>query len=551
MIDRRRFIGATVAGGASLALGSGCMPESANDTDQGRPFQPGTFALEEADVTELQRSMAVGERTARSITELYLARIEELNLRGPELRAIIETNPDALAISDALDAERSSGNVRGPLHGIPVVVKDNIDTADRMTTTAGSLALEGSIPPRDAFIVEKLREAGAIILGKANLSEWANYRGDRSTSGWSARGGQCRNPYALNRTPSGSSSGSGAAAAANLCALAVGTETTGSIMSPAATNGVVGIKPTVGLWSRSGVIPISHVQDTAGPMTRTVRDAAILLGAATGADPRDVATSASVGNAELDYTTFLEVDGLRGARIGVLRAYENAPELGSSLEFSTEVTTLLEEALSVMRDLGAEVVDPANIRLPDDFPFSDQGMAMGSEFKAGMNAYLATLGADAPVKSVEEIIAFNVANADREMPHFGQERIERAQASRPLTDPEYVSTRTAIHRGAGPEGIDRLLREHELDAIVAPTRGPAVLIDHILGDVRDQGFGPLMAALAGYPSLTVPMGFVSGLPVGLSFFAGAWSEPTLLRLAYSFEQATGHRHPPTFAETLG
>ena len=552
MIDRRRFLSATVASGAGMVLGSGCTPGSPGAPPQQEPNQVPPFELDEVDVAELQRSMSSGERTARSITELYLGRIEELNAQGPELRAIIETNPDAIAIAEALDAERAAGELRGPLHGIPVVIKDNIDTNDRMTTTAGSLALEGSVPPRDSYLVERLRQAGAIVLAKANLSEWANYRGARSTSGWSARGGQCRNPYALDRTPWGSSAGSGVAAAANLCALAIGTETGGSIMAPSSANGVVGIKPTVGLWSRSGIIPISHIQDTAGPMTRTVRDGAILLGALTGVDPRDGATAASAGHAEVDYTRFLDAAGLNGARIGVLRAYENPPPgLAASLRFDPYVTTLFDEALSVMREAGAVVVDPTNLRLSEDSPVTDRVSVVATEFKAGINAYLAGLGPDAPVKTLAEIIDFNVAHADREMPHFGQERMEAAQASGPLTDPEYQAMRAAIHQAVGPDGIDRVLLEHELDAIVVPTVGPPPFIDHILGDRVDQGFGYALVPVIGYPSVSVPMGFMSGLPLGLCFFGTAWSEPTLLRLAYSFEQATGHRRRPTFAETLG
>jgi amidase len=544
MVDRRRFIGTMAAGGAGLALGTtGCAPgEPGAGTEQGG--QPGTvrpFELDEITVSELQASMESGERTARSITETYLRRIEELDGQGPELRSIIETNPDALALADELDADRRAGNVRGPLHGIPVAIKDNIDTADRMTTTAGSLALEGSIPSRDSFLAERLRAAGAIILAKANMSEWAYFRGYRATSGWSARGGQCRNPYALNRNPCGSSSGSGVAVSANLVPLTIGTETGGSIMCPSSINGVVGIKPTVGLWSRSGVIPISHSQDTAGPMARTVRDAAILLGPLTGVDPRDEATAASAGNALTDYTQFLDPDGLRGARIGVARSFTG---------FDPRIVGLFENAIDAMRAAGAVIVDPANL---DASAWNDplSLVLLEYEFKADLNAYLATLGPDAPVRTLADVIAFNEANADGEMPHFGQERMHDAQARGPLTDPEYLNARATIQRNNRENGIDRLMGEHDLDAIVAPTMDLAWPTDHIKGDRLEGGSSAGPAAIAGYPDISVPMGFVKGLPVGLSFFGRAWSEPTLLRVAYAYEQATNHRRAPTFAATLG
>ena len=410
-MDRRQFVGTTVAGGAGLALCGGCTAEAAEQPLLRASSQVRPFELDEVDVAELQRSLASGERTSRSITELYIGRIEALNLQGPELRAIIEINPDALAIADELDAERAAGNVRGPLHGIPVAVKDNIDTHDRMTTTAGSLALEGSIPAQDSFAAQKLREGGAIILAKANLSEWANFRGSPSTSGWSARGGQCRNPYALDRNPCGSSAGSGVAASSSLAALTIGTETNGSIICPSSINGIVGIKPTVGLWSRSGIIPISHSQDTAGPMCRTVRDAAILLGALTGTDSRDVATSASQGNSYTDYTQFLNSAGLQGARVGAARNFTG---------FSSKVTALFEEALDAMRSEGAIVVDPANLNV-DQSTRALSSLLLQYEFKANLNAYLKSLGPEARVKSLADVIAFNEQNADREMPYFGQE----------------------------------------------------------------------------------------------------------------------------------
>jgi len=543
-MDRRRFLGTGAAAGAGFALGSGaCAPSDApaGGSMSGADTQIPAFELDEVTVTELQASMASGERTARSITELYLGRIEALDGRGPELRSIIELNPDALQIADELDAERAAGNVRGPLHGIPVAIKDNLDTHDGMTTTAGSLALEGSIPPQDSFLAAKLREAGAIILAKANMSEWAYFRGYRATSGWSARGGQCRNPYALNRNPCGSSSGSGVAVSANLVPLTIGTETGGSIMCPSSINGVVGIKPTVGLWSRSGVIPISHSQDSAGPMARTVRDAAVLLGPLTGVDPRDEATNASAGNSHGDYTQFLDPDGLRGARIGVARSFPFQ---------EPRVYDLFEDALAAMRDAGAILVDPTNL---DASAWNDplSLVLLEYEFKHDLNAYLAGLGPDAPVKSLEEVIAFNEANAALEMPYFGQERLYDSQARGPLTDPEYLEAKRTVQRATREDGIDRLIREYNLDAIVAPTRDIAWVTDHIAGDRLDGGSSAGPAAIAGYPDISVPMGFVSGLPVGISFFGGAWTEPMLLRIAYAFEQATNHRQAPTFAPTLG
>ena len=546
MIDRRRFIGASAAGGAAAALGvQGCAPDtstgSGGDEARSAASPPPPFELDEVTVAELQAAMESGERTARSITQLYLERIEALDRQGPELRSVIEVNPEALEIADRLDEERRVSGPRGPLHGVPVALKDNIDTHDRMTTTAGSLALEGSIPPQDAFVVQRLREAGAIVLAKLNMSEWAYFRGERATSGWSARGGQCRNPYALDRNPCGSSSGSGVAAAANLAALTIGTETGGSIMCPSSINGIVGIKPTVGLWSRSGVIPISHSQDTAGPMCRTLRDAAVLLGPLTGVDPRDPATEASRGAAHDDYAAFLDPQGMEGARIGAARSFGG---------FSPEEWALFDEALAAMRAGGAEVVDPANLPAAawnDEQPL----LVLEYEFKANMNAYLSSLGPDAPVRTLAEIIDFNERNADREMPFFGQERLVASQARGPLTDPEYLNAVSAIQRGAREDGIDALMDSHDLDAIVAPTRSVAWKTDHIVGDRLTGGSSAGVAAIAGYPDITVPMGFVSGLPVGVSFFGRRWSEPTLLRIAYGYEQATSHRTPPTFAATLG
>ncbi len=541
-MNRRAFLQTTAAGAAGLTASAACAPPGSEAPSGGEAQDAApAFEFDEVTTPELQQMMESGEHTARSIAEAYIARIEALDRQGPELRSMIEINPDALEIADELDAERAAGQVRGPLHGIPVALKDNLDTHDRMTTTAGSLALEGSIPPQDSFVAEHLRAAGAILLGKANMSEWAYFRGERATSGWSARGGQCRNPYALDRNPCGSSSGSGVAASANLCALTVGTETGGSIMCPSSSNGIVGIKPTVGLWSRSGIIPISHSQDTAGPMTRTVTDAAILLGGAVGVDPRDEATSRSEGNFHTDYTRFLDEAGLQGARIGVARSFTG---------FDPRITTLFDEAIAAMRDAGAVIVDPANLpeaAWNDEMPL----LVLEYEFKADLNAYLATLGEEAPVRTLEEIIEFNEQNADREMPHFGQQRMIASQARGPLSDEAYLNAVRTIQRANREDGIDALAGEHQLDAIIAPTRDLPWVTDHIKGDRLDGGSSAGPAAIAGYPDISVPMGFVKGLPVGVSFFGPAWTEPMLIRVAYAFEQATQHRRAPSLAPTLG
>ena len=544
-MNRRHFLGSSALGGVGLVASQAACTQPAVAPAAPSPVTGNEpFELHEATIADLQAAMRAGTRTARSITELYLARIEALNRQGPELRAIIETNPEALEIADQLDAERKAGKVRGPLHGIPVALKDNIDTHDRMTTTAGSLALEGSIPPRDSFVAQKLREAGAILLAKANMSEWAYWRGMHASSGWSARGGQCRNPYALDRTPCGSSSGSGSAASANLAAVTIGTETGGSIICPSSINGIVGLKPTVGLWSRAGIIPISHSQDSAGPMTRTVRDAAILLGVVCGVDPRDPATSASDGRFHPDYTTFLDPAGLKGARLGIVRNISG---------FDERVIALFNRAIDDLKAAGAVIVDPANL------PNMDSGSVfqelpttvLNYEFKANINRYFESLGPAAPVKNLAELIRFNDTHRDREMPFFGQERLVISEATSSIDAPEYRKAVETIQRLTRAEGIDAVMNQHRLDALVAPTASPAWLTDHIRGDRFDGGDSAGTAAIAGYPDITVPMGLVSGLPVGISFFGRAWSEPTLLRIAYGYEQASKRRQPPTFQATLG
>jgi amidase len=491
------------------------------------------FPLEEATIGQLQEWLRDGRYTSRALVEAYLARIDALDRRGPGLHAMLDLNPDALAIADSLDAERRAGRVRGPLHGIPIVIKDNIDTHDRMTTTAGSLALEGSIAPRDAFIVERLRRAGAILLGKTNLSEWANFRGSQSSSGWSARGGQVRNPYALDRSPCGSSSGTGAAVSANFAAVGIGTETDGSIVCPSSANGLVGIKPTVGLVSRSGIIPISHNQDTAGPMARTVADAAILLGAMTGIDPRDDATEASRGRMLTDYTRFLDAGALKGARIGVARV--------GFTGYSPETDRIFDAALEAMRGAGAVIVDSLAIPHADEYGEAE-GIVLHYDFKHDLDAYLATLGPGARVKTLQEVIDFNREHADEELRYFGQEEMIQAQASGPLTDRKYVEALAKAKR-LSRLGIDSLMAAKRLDAIVAPTGSPAWTIDLVNGD-HFLGASSSIAAVSGYPSITVPAGFSFGLPVGISFFAGAWHEPQLIRLAYAFEQATKVRRAP-------
>jgi amidase len=500
----------------------------------------GPFPLEEVTAAQLQEWMTSGRYTARQIAEMYVRRIEAIDRAGPALRSVIEVNPDALALADALDAERKATGPRGPLHGIPVLIKDNIDTGDRMMTTAGSLALEGSHPAKDAFVVERLRAAGVLILGKTNLSEWANFRSTHSSSGWSGRGGQVRNPYVLDRNPCGSSSGTGTAIAANLAAIGVGTETDGSIVCPSGVNGLVGIKPTVGLVSRSGIVPISHTQDTAGPMARTVADAALLLGAMAGVDATDAATTATAAYARRDYTRNLDAGALKGARIGVARK--------QYFGYSGAADRLVNQALEDMKARGAVIIDPADIPTASKMDACEIEVLL-YEFKAGLNKYLGSLGSASPVHSLADLIAFNEREKAREMPYFGQELFLQAQKKGPLTTPAYRTAAATCRAAARAQGIDLVMRRHRLDAIVAPTGSPAWTTDLINGD-HFTGASSTPAAVAGYPSITVPAGETLGLPVGLSFIGRAWSEPRLIALAYAYEQATKHRRPPTFQTRL-
>jgi amidase len=488
------------------------------------------FEWRNATIRSLGEALAAGKVTSRALCEAYLARIAALN---PTLNAILEVNSEALAIADALDRERASTGARGPLHGIPLVVKDNLDTGDTMETTAGSLALLGSKAPHDAFVVTRLRAAGAVVLAKSNLSEWANMRSTRSSSGWSARGGQGHNAYSFERSPLGSSSGSGIAVAADLCAAAVGTETDGSIVAPSSVEALVGLKPTVGLLSRTGIIPISATQDTPGPMTRTVEDAALLLAAMMGDDSEDPAVQAAGRKAEKDYTRFLDKDGLKGARIGV------AAKLAGAVP---GVQRLFAAAKADMARLGAVMVE--GVELEVNSLFDSESEVLLFELKAGMASYLSKRRPGSPMKSLADLIAFNVKNAEREMPQFGQELFEQAQARGPLTDPKYRRALEVCRLGARTKGIDAAMKKHRLDAIIAPTMDPAWLIDPVFGD-RSAAAAYSAAAMAGYPSLTVPMGDTAGLPVGLLFFASAWSEGALLRFGYAYEQGTLHRRPPT------
>jgi len=539
-VTRRVFLRTTAAGGALAVSGPmACVPAPAETATQ----PAGDFPLEEVTLEALQGAMTSGEWTAAALVDAYLERIDAVNLEGPALRAIIEVNPEARDIAAALDRERGDTGPRGPLHGVPVVLKDNIDTADAMTTTAGSLALEGWRPPRDAGVAERLRAAGAVLIAKANLSEWANFRSTRSSSGWSARGGQCRNPYVLDRNPCGSSSGSGVAVSANLTALAIGTETDGSIVCPSSATGVVGIKPTVGLLSRAGIIPISHTQDTPGPIARTVHDAAVLLGVLAGTDPRDPATAEADRRGLSDYTPFLDPAGAGGRRIGVARRL---------FGFHDAVDAIMASALEALREAGAVLVDPVDLRAG-----AGASAALGAaetdvllyEFKADLDAYLGARPPSAEVRSLADLIGFNERNAAVEMPYFGQERLLAAEAKGPLSEPAYLAAVATARDLSREAGIDRVMDQYRLDALLAPTGGPAWTTDLVNGD-HFGGGSSAYPAVAGYPNVSVPAGEVHGLPVGLSFFGRAWSEPTLIGIAYAFEQATGARLVPRFRPTV-
>jgi amidase len=528
-MDRRNFVGLGVAGAAAAVLAKDALAKDALAAPHA-----GAGILE-AGVLEQQARMKAGTLSSHALVTQYLARIAAIDQAGPRINSVIELNPDALAIATEMDQERSAGKLRGPLHGIPVLLKDNIATADRMSTSAGSLALEGVRAVRDSHVAAQLRAAGAVILGKTNLSEWANLRSTHSTSGWSARGGLTRNPYALDRNTSGSSSGSGAAMAASLATLAVGTETDGSIVSPASTCGLVGIKPTLGLVSRSGIIPIAHSQDTAGPMTRTVSDAALLLEALAGVDARDPITKDAAGKG--GYAAALVPGGLKGKRLGVARNFFGSYD---------KLDATIEQALLVLKAQGAILVD---VTVPNMDKYGDSELeVLLYEFAPGLASYLKDYAPGAPVKNMADVIAFNIKNSAREMEHFGQEYLVKAQAKGDLASKEYVDALANNHRYARAEGIDQVMKEHQLDALVAPTGGPAWLTDFVNGDHYGGSFST-PAAVAGYPHVTVPAGYVYGLPVGLSFVGGAFSEAQLIGMAYAYEQATLHRKAPRFSQS--
>lgn len=539
--SRRKFLqhAAIASTVTTLYPALGAAREIAAET-KSAPQDVKPFELDEITIADLQDGMNSGRFTARTLVEKYSARVAEVDKNGLAINAVIEMNPDAISIAEELDRERKIKGPRGPLHGIPLLIKDNIDTADRMMTTAGSLALVGSKPPKDSFVAQKLRAAGAVILGKTNLSEWANIRCSHSTSGWSGRGGLTKNPYALDRNPCGSSSGTGAGISANLAAVGIGTETDGSIVCPSSANGLAGFKPTVGLVSRSGIVPISHSQDGAGPMCRTVRDAAILLSVLTGVDPDDAATSASAGKSQTDYAQFCDPNGLKGSRIGVARKY---------FGFNDAVDALMEQAIDVMKKQGATIVDPADVETLGKFDDSELLVFM-YELKADLNAYLARLGPSAPVRTLKDIIEFNERNHSKEMPYFGQDLFVKAENKGPLTEKAYLDALAKNHQLARTEGIDAVMDKNHLDVLVGPTGGPAWLTDLVNGD-HSVGGSSNSAAVAGYPNINVTAGYISGLPVGISFFGRAWSEPALIKVAYSFEQATKARQAPRFLPTIG
>lgn len=491
--------------------------------------------MKEYTINEIQSLMEKGDLSAEKLTKLYLSRIQEIDKQGPKLNAIIEINPEAIKVAKILDEERKNKTIRGPLHGVPVIIKDNINTADKMQTTAGSLAFKGFYAPEDAFIVKKLRDAGAVIIAKANLSEWANFRSNRSTSGWSSRGGQTLNPYVLDRNPCGSSSGSAVAVAANLCSVAIGTETDGSVICPSHTNSIVGIKPTVGLVSRTGIIPISHNQDTAGSMARTVQDAAILLNVIKGIDPDDYSTTKHKEDLPIDYTEFLDANGLKGARIGVARNYFGKNDL---------VDKIIEVSIGKMKELGVVIIDPVEIKTLNDINEIEFQVLL-YDFKNDINEYLAKYGPINSLRNINDIIKFNNDHREVVMPYFGQEAFILATEKDSIESEEYKEALERCHRLTRDEGIDAVLKEHQLDAIIAPSGGAAWLIDYINGD-HSTGGSSSAAAVSGYPNITVPAGYIHGLPVGISFFSGAFQEPKLLKIAYSFEQATKIRKSPEF-----
>ena len=536
-MNRRNFLRNGSLAGFTLPT---LINETAHATFESKNYNGDNEAkdvdLNEVTIEELQMKMQSGELTSKAITQWYLKRIEEIDKDGPKINSVIEVNPDAMTIAEELDSERKNGKVRGPLHGIPVLIKDNIDTADKMMTTAGSLALAGNIASKDAFIVKRLRDSGAVILGKTNLSEFANFRSTHSTSAWSSRGGQTKCPYILNRNPSGSSAGSGSAAAANLCAAAIGTETDGSIVSPASVNGLVGIKPTVGLWSRSGIIPISATQDTAGPMARTVKDAAILLGVMAGVDPADAVTKQSKGKSQKDYSKFLDENSLKGKRLGIEKSF---------LEGNPDVLALLNKTIALLKEKGATIVE-VDVLKPINAGREAEFSILQYEFKDGLNKYLAT--ANAKVKSLKEVIAYNNENEPQTMPFFKQETLINSEKEGGLDSKAY---KDALAKSLSSRKIiDSILKQHRLDAICGTTNGLACCIDLINGDY-DTGFSfSSPAAMAGYPHITVPMGFIHELPIGFSFFGTAYSEPELLSLAYAFEQATMVRKAPKFLQQL-
>ncbi len=537
-MHRRNFLKTTSVAGVTALVAGACNTVS-NNKKEGQKDDSfhDDFELNEVTIDTLQHKMQNKEYTSRSITELYLKRIDAIDKAGPKLNAVVEVNPDALTIADAMDKERANGKVRGPLHGIPVLVKDNINTGDKMMTTAGAMALVGNIAKEDAFIIRKLREAGAVLLGKTNLSEWANFRSTHSTSAWSSRGGQTKCPYVLDRNPSGSSAGSGSTASANLCAIAIGTETDGSIVSPSSVNGLVGIKPTVGLWSRSGIIPISKTQDTAGPMARTVKDAAILLGALAGEDPQDNYTATSKGKILPDYTKFLDANALQGKRVGVEK---------DGLKVNPAMDKIFQQAIDLLKSKGATIVE-VEVYKAIKPAGHDQFTVLLYEFKDGVNNYLKN--ANAKVKTLTDVIEFNKKNEAKAMPYFKQETLELAEKKGDLNTKEYlnaVKNTTTTTRNA----INKILKDNKLDAIAAPTNGFACCIDLINGDY-DNGFsfsGP--AAMAGFPHITVPMGYWNDLPLGISFISTAYDEAGVIKLGYAFEQATKKRVPPKFKKDI-